>query len=460
MPCDRLVPAPLAPITAIRAALRTGALTVEQLVQTTLDRIAVLNPQLNAFITVLSDAAIARAIELDHMSPRDWGELHGIPIAVKDNIDTANILTTLGSAYFRDRVPATSAAIVQQLEAAGTVLLGKTNLSELAADASGHSVYGDLYNPWNLAHTTGGSSGGMASAIAAGLCVAGIGTDTGGSIRIPASWTGIVGLRPTHGAVSTVGVFPRAPSFDVVGVMARCVADGVALWGAIEPDDSQGNRAGNTLADLSGIRLGLINHYTFRDVDAVVAAALHRVLQLCEQRGAAIVRVDCPIVEAFEPRLYSTIGLYEFYQALAATLQQTPKVAWEQQFGAKVQRDLSTGCEVTITDYNRTQSIRDQQIDEFREIFKTVDVLLTPTMPRIAPLITEPIIQRDRRFVQPFSWLGLPALSLPCGWSGNLPIGLQLIGDRHTESQLWQIAAELEAMLGLSLDRQPQNERG
>ncbi len=430
------------PIVKIGQALRIQSLTIEQLVKASIDRIAEINPILNSFITLLPDGAIIRAKILDRelTAQIDRGKLHGIPIAIKDNIDTAGILTTIGSRHYQDRIPQTNAQIVETLTTAGAILLGKTNLTEFAADISGqNATFGNMPNPWNLQHSAGGSSGGMASAIAAHLCYGGIGTDTGGSIRIPASWTGIVGLRPTHGLVSTVGVFPRAPSFDTVGVMARSVGDVQALWAAISPIEKSSQIRG----DLQGLRLGIVNNYTFRDVDMGVAEAIYLTLNRCQRAGAEIVKVDCPfLTDGFNPRIYSTIGLYEFDRVLGAIYRETP-----QNFGDKVRQDLQLASQITLADYTHAQSIRHQEIDRFRELFNSIDLLLTPTTPRVAPIIAEAVTQRARRFVQPFSWLGLPAISIPCGKSGDLPIGLQLVSDRFSETKLLEASALVETIL-------------
>lgn len=427
-------------IAVIGHALRTGSLTSVELVKVLLDRIAEINPILNSFITVLPGAAILQATRLDTelKSQIDRGKLHGIPIAIKDNIDTAGILTTIGSRHFGDRVPTTDAPIFQSLTTAGAILLGKTNLTEFAADISGRNpTYGNMLNPWNIQHSAGGSSGGMASAIAANLCSGGIGTDTGGSIRVPASWTGIVGLRPTHGLINTLGVFPRAPSFDTVGVMARSVEDVKVLWAEISSGNRESDRTIQRSDDLQDLRLGIINNYTFRDVEPAVAEAIHLALNQFRRAGAEIVTVESPfLTQEFDPRLYSTIGLYEFHQILGAGFGAT-----SEHFGDKVRQDLKLGSQIAIADYTRAQTIRQQQIDRFRELFNSIDLIITPTTPGVAPLITATGNQRDRRFVQPFSWLGLPAISIPCGQSGDLPIGLQLIGDRFSETQLLQVAA-------------------
>jgi aspartyl-tRNA(Asn)/glutamyl-tRNA(Gln) amidotransferase subunit A len=428
-------------IVTIGQALRTQSLSIEQLVKASIDRIAEINPILNSFITLLPDGAMiqAKLLDAELTAQIDRGRLHGIPIAIKDNIDTAGILTTIGSRHYQDRIPQTNAQIVETLTTAGAILLGKTNLTEFAADISGqNATFGNMPNPWNLNHSAGGSSGGMASAIAAYLCYGGIGTDTGGSIRIPASWTGIVGLRPTHGLVSMVGVFPRAPSFDTVGVMARSVGDVQALWAAISPIEESSQICG----DLQGLRVGIVNNYTFRDVDVGVAEAIYIALNRCQQAGAEIVKIDCPfLTDGFDSRLYSTIGLYEFDRVLGAIYREMP-----QNFGEKVRQDLKLASQISPADYAHAQTIRHRQIDRFREIFNSIDLLLTPTTPRVAPIITEAVTQRDRRFVQPFSWLGLPAISIPCGKSGDLPIGLQLVSDRFLETKLLEASALVEGI--------------
>ncbi len=436
------------PIDKVLASrLGVGSLTIEAFVGLKLQHIIKQNSQLNAFITVNAKIALQQAKELDLelRSKQDCGLLYGMPIAFKDNIDTAGILTTIGSRYFRDRVPEEDAAIVQCLKAAGAVIVGKTNLSELAADISGqNATYGNMPNPWNLAHSAGGSSGGLASAIAADLCVAGIGTDTGGSIRIPASWTGVVGLRPTQGSVNAAGVFPRSPSFDTVGLMAKTVGDVALLWEAIAPVRQASSTCSNpsSLQDLRGLRLGVIRDFTFRDVDPGVAQAVHHAIQQAKQWGAEVVTIESPfLAQPFDSRLYSTIGLYEFYQILGELWERSPD-----EFGLKVQRDLQVGRQISIADYTKAKTIRAQQIQQFQEIFKTIDLILTPTTPRTAPLLSESVTQRDRKFVQPFSWLGLPALSVPCGMSQGLPLGLQWVGDRFSETLILQAATLWEAV--------------
>ncbi len=411
--------------------IRSGALTSENLVKHYLERIKNLNPTLNALITVTEQQAMATAAMLDAELTvgKDRGRLHGIPIVIKDNIDTGGIKTTVGAEIFSDRLPKTDATIVQQLQAAGAVILGKTNLTEFAADISGRNqFYGDIRNVWNHDRSPGGSSSGTATAVAAHLCLGGIGTDTGGSIRVPASWSGVVGLRPTHGVVSTHGVFPRSPSFDTVGIMANTVEDVAIFWEAM-------NRDKIDPVSLKGLRLGVVQNYTYRGVDAAVAKAMYAAIERFRELGFEVITIESSFLEHFHPRIYFQIAQYEFYQALQHYTDNL------EVFGVKVQSDLSQGSKISAATYAQAQDIRCQQIAEFEQLFTQVDAILTPTTPTVAPLITAPISELNRRFILPFSFAGVPSISVPCGWSDGLPIGLQIIGNHFAEAVILRIAA-------------------
>jgi len=418
-------------ITEVGQQIRSGVLTSENLVKHYLERIKNLNPTLNAFITVTEQQAMATAAMLDAelTTLKDRGRLHGIPIVIKDNIDTAGIRTTVGAENFSDRVPSTDATIMQQLQAAGAVILGKTNLTEFAADISGRNqFYGDIRNVWNHDCSPGGSSSGTATAVAAHLCLGGIGTDTGGSIRVPASWSGVVGLRPTHGLVSTQGVFPRSPSFDTVGIMANTVEDVAIFWEAMN---------GDTIYPVSanGSRLGVVQNYTYRGVDAAVAKAIYGAISHLRELGFEVVTIESSFLEHFHSAIYFQIAQYEFYQALQQY------AANHEVFGAKVRSDLLQGMNISATTYAQAQDIRRQQIAEFKQLFTQVDAILTPTTPTVAPLMTAPASELNRRFILPFSFAGVPSISVPCGWSDGLPIGLQIIGNHFAEAVILRIAA-------------------
>jgi aspartyl-tRNA(Asn)/glutamyl-tRNA(Gln) amidotransferase subunit A len=443
-----------ATITEAGRLLRNGLLTSEALTKQYLQRIKT-NPKLNAFITITEELALetAAALDAELKSGKDRGLLHGIPIALKDNIDTAGIKTSVGSQLFQNRLPLEDATIVRRLQAAGVVLLGKTNMDEFAATISGRNeFYGDTRNVWHLSHSSGGSSSGTACAVAANLCLGGIGTDTGGSIRVPASWSGIVGLRPTHGLVSLAGVYPRAPSFDVAGPLASCVDDIAILLDVIagyDPRDrysvspqNQGSYADYLKKGVSDLRLGLVRNYSFKGVEPEVANAFQAAINTLSKLGANILKVESPFLSShFNNSTYSNIALYEFNQVLGKQYRAAcdPNI-----FSPTVHSNLEKGMKIPYAAYEKAQRIRRSQIVHIKEIFKQVDALVTPTTPRVAPLLTadEKVYQGTRQFMLPFSFTGVPTISVPCGFSTEgLPIGLQIIGNHFEEALILRIAA-------------------
>ena len=298
-----------ASIAQAAARLRAGELTCVALTEHCLARIGVLQPTLNAFITVTGDPALAAARERDAelASGRDRGPLHGIPIVHKDCYDTAGTLTTVGAEVFRARVPQSDATIVQRLRAAGAVLLGKTQMNEFAAGMSGKNpFFGDAHNPWDTKRAPGGSSSGSACAIAARLCLGASGTDGGGSIRLPAAWTGIVGLRPTFGRVSKAGAYPRSFSFDCAGPLAASVGDAALLLEVMAGHDVRDRQSlpdsvpgyVPTPGDLRGLRLGIVQDFSLRNVDDEVARALRGALGVLTGLGAKLHDVGVPAQDA------------------------------------------------------------------------------------------------------------------------------------------------------------------
>ncbi|MCC5669967.1 amidase [Nostoc sp. CHAB 5784] len=422
--------------------MQSGLLTSTALVKYYLERIQKLNPILNAFITVLEQQSLETAAQLDfeRSNGQERGLLHGIPVVIKDNIDTVGIKTTVGSQLFRDRIPLSDSAIVQKLKAAGAVILGKTNLSEFAADLSGNNLfYGNTCNVWNHNHSSGGSSSGSATAIAANLCLAGIGTDTGGSIRVPASWSGVVGLRPTFGLLSNQGIFPRVPSFDTVGLIANCVEDIAILLDAILfPISTNLKQLYPLPTNISGLKFGIISNYTFRGIEGEIAKAIYNAIFILGQLGAEIVTLDSRFLEEFDEVTYFTIALYEFSQVLQAEYAVNPNV-----FAAKVQSDLSKGVKISRHNYKKAKQKCEKWLPLGQKLLEQVDVVLTPTTPMVAPPINtdSKIYQLNQRFMLPFSFMGLPAISLPCGWSSQgLPIGLQFVSNSYAEALILRVA--------------------
>jgi aspartyl-tRNA(Asn)/glutamyl-tRNA(Gln) amidotransferase subunit A len=436
--------------------LRDGSITAVGLTETCIKLIKTSQPRLNAFITITEEQALKTAEILDRelVVGKERGALHGIPIVHKDIYDTAGVLSTIGSEFFRNRVPKNDATVVRLLEEAGTIFLGKTNMDEFAAGVSGrNSFFGDTHNPWDLERSAGGSSSGTAAAIAAGLCLGGTGTDTGGSIRIPASWCGLVGIRPTYGRVSHVGICNRAKSLDSPGPLGPSVRDVALLLNAMTNHDPQDPTSENFESSLSkrirGLRLGVIKNYTFQNIDREVSRSVNAAIETLSSLGAEILEVTIPVLdESFDYRSLLNIILYEFNLHLGEVYRNTDD---KTQFGERVRANLAEGVNITIEAYEKALADRPQQVTQIKQAFEKVDALLTPTMPTVAPLLSADVstYNRGRQFTLPFNFAGLPSISVPCGLDqSGLPMGLQIIGDHLTEALILRIAHEFEAAAG------------
>ena len=420
------------------------------LVEAHLARIEALEPQLNCFITLTPELARqqARQAEQEVRAGAYRGPLHGIPLALKDLFETAGVRTTAGSSFFAENVPEHDAHVVERLRAAGAVLLGKTNLHEIALGVTNENPhFGATCNPWDLRAIPGGSSGGSAAALAAGLCLGALGTDTGGSIRIPAALCGVVGLKPTRGRVSLRGVIPLSWNLDHAGPMARSVRDAALLLGVLagyDPDDpwSVDRPAEDTLADLEagvqGWRVALAADDYFTD-PAVVD---EQVLQAVRQAAQAFAEMGAQVEEAAFPgarQAARTNGLITPSDGAAfhrERLQANPDG-----FGADVLARLRTGAAYTCTEYSLARQAQAILRHQFGQFFKDYDLLLTPTVPIPAPVRgSADAVERANlltRFTAPFNLSGLPALSVPCGLTREgLPVGLQLVARPWAEARL------------------------
>ncbi|HOK46466.1 MAG TPA: amidase [Bryobacteraceae bacterium] len=447
------------------AALRAKRVSSSELVSASLARIAALDERLNSFITVTGDSARREAERADRelAGGIDRGPLHGIPIALKDVFCTKGVRTTCGSKIFADHVPARDAAVVEKLTAAGAVLIGKTNMHELAYGiTSNNPHWGAVRNPWDLERIPGGSSGGSAAAVAAGMVFAAMGSDTGGSIRIPASYCGCVGLKPTFGRVSRFGVLPLDFTLDHMGPLARSVRDAAAVLNAIagfDPRDESSSRAPvpdfmpPEPASIAGIRIGLPENHYFDAVDEAVGRAVRRAAELAETLGARAVPVRVPDIAAI-----NTVG--RIILLAEATAAMTPYLDDRAKFGPDVLALLDQGRFVTATDYVNAQRLRRLMRQEFDAIWEQADCLFTPTTPIAAPRIGETTVEIDgqtedvrlasTRLVRALNVLGLPAISLPCGFDPRgLPLGLQIVGPAFQEARLLRIAAAIEDALGI-----------
>ena len=428
-------------------ALRFRRLSSVELTKQCLDQIAKLNPALNAFITVTGDSAITRAQKLDRELAQgiDHGPLHGIPIAHKDLMSTKGIRTTSGSKIFADFVPDTDAAVVEKLAEAGAVMVGKAGLHELAYGiTSDNPHFGTIRNPRDPEHSPGGSSGGSAVAVATGMAFVATGTDTGGSIRVPASFCGVAGLKPTYGLIDRRGVQPLGLSLDHVGPIAQTVDDVRITLDAI----SDPLRLKPAPASIAQIRIGLPENFYFDTVAPEIKAAVLSAAHRAEDLGARVIPVQVPDVEAL-----NGAGLVILLAEGAAVYQ------WEHHrrgdFGSDVLARLDQGSLVPAADYINAQRLRKLLLTEFHALFRGIDCLLMPTTPITAPRIGQTEItlagvahdtrMLTTRFVRGFNVIGFPALSIPCGLSSEgLPIGLQLAARPFEEHLLLMLGEALE----------------
>jgi aspartyl-tRNA(Asn)/glutamyl-tRNA(Gln) amidotransferase subunit A len=454
-----------ASIEEIGKLFRKHKLSPVELTKLMLARIERFDPKLNAYITVTPELALAQAkkAEAELCSPRsrkghrDRGPLHGIPIALKDNIHTAGIRTTAGSKILQDFIQLHDAPLVTELLEAGAVLLGKTNMHEFAYGVTSNNPhYGPVHNPWDLARISGGSSGGSAAAVAAGLCYGSIGTDTGGSIRIPAGLCGIVGLKPTIGRVNTDGTIPLSARLDCVGPLARSAQDAALLLDPIlvrAKDEPRLSYACKSSSPKQKFKLGLPGEFFFdiisNDVLRVFQSALHSLSRL----GATIENVSLPLLEETEdagnqiawPEATHFHQQAGWFPARAA------------EYGEDLRTRLEMGTKVSATVYLEALEMRDKFIQQLHLAMADAGLvaLVVPTTPITAPLINEETTRVNEkehptralllRNNRPANLAGVPAISIPCGFtSGGLPVGLQLIGAVTDEYLLLRIAHTFE----------------
>lgn len=421
-----------------------------------LSRIEKLNPLLNAFITVTADSALqqARQAEIEIQRGNWRGPLHGVPVGLKDLLDQTDVPTTAASNVLKGRVATQDAAVVRRLKEAGAVLLGKQNLHEFAYGGSSIiTAYGPVRNPWNLEHITGGSSGGSAASVAAGLGYAAIGSDTAGSVREPASQCGVVGLKPTYGRVSAQGVIPLSLSLDHIGPLTTTVADAAIVLQAIE-DPNAPEIAGlkppvaeKYLQALDGntkdLRVGVPLKFFFDDLDPEVAAALEEALGVLQTMTASSQEISLTVSTD------RTLQSAESYAYHEKWVRESPEL-----YQPETLRRIRTGESVDRADIERASKQLERERWEVKRVFDDVDVLVTPTTPIAAPVIAElqqhPELLRPRELVllrntRPVNVWGLPAISVPCGFTkAGLPIGLQIIGPHWGEAHVLQLAHAYE----------------
>jgi aspartyl-tRNA(Asn)/glutamyl-tRNA(Gln) amidotransferase subunit A len=453
-------------ISEVSELVRAQEVSPVELTESCLARIEELNPKINAFITVTAEQAIQQAREAEtEIRKGMWrGPLHGIPISLKDLIDTAGVRTTAGSQLFKDRVPDENAVVASRLREAGAVLVGKTNLHEFAYGGSSLvSYFGAVRNPWDLERIAGGSSSGAAAAVSTGMCYAGIGTDSAGSVRMPAALCGVVGLKPTYGRVSTRGVLPLAWSYDHVGPITRTARDAALVLQAISGYDDQdpgsvpmadGDFTATLERDTSALRLGVARQFFFEGLDPQIDQAMERSLSVLNKLTGVCVEVRVPADTDY------TVHTCEAYVYHSKFLEDSSSL-----YQPDTLRRVRSGEKTNVADYIQKR----RELERFRHaaatIYREVDVIVTPSTPILPPRIAE--LEKDPkelrrketlllRNARPFNILGVPAISLPCGFSDEgLPIGLQLSGRPGEEALLLAVAHQFERAVNCSRIAKP-----
>jgi len=440
--------------------LRAGRVSAVELATEALARIDRGNARLNAFITVTAEQAMHQARQADSelAAGHDRGPLHGIPVAVKDLFATRGVRTTAGSKVYENWVPTMDAAVVEKLRSAGAVMLGKLNMHELAYGiTSANPHFGAVRNPWNAEHIPGGSSGGSGAAVAARMVYAAMGSDTGGSIRIPASFCGTAGLKPTYGRVSRYGALPLGYSLDHMGPLTRTVRDAALVLNSIAGYDRRdGTSSRRPVVDfvpedgcgIRGVRIGVPRNFFFERLDADVESSVRAAIASAESLGAVVKPVTVPDMEALN--VVARIVLLAEASAVMEPFRER-----RGEFGPDVLALLDQGRLLPATDYVNAQRLRRGMRREFNRLWSEVDCLFTPATPNTAPRIGDTTVRlggRDEdvrlaatRLVRGINALGLPALSLPCGLGGSrLPIGLQIVGPAFEETLILRVGAALE----------------
>lgn len=432
---------------------RRSDVSAVEMTEAFLDRIGRVNPDLKALITVTAELAIQDALRVDHA--RRTGQraaLDGLPVVVKDNIDVAGVPTTSGSRLFEHHGASADAETVRRLRKAGAIVLGKSNMHELAYGATCiNPFYGTVRNPWDLERIPGGSSGGSAAALAADLCIAALGTDTGGSVRLPAALVGVSGLRPTFGCVSNSGVYPVSWSLDTVGPMARAVEDVAKMFAVTSGYDAGDPRARTGNADqqkhacreIDQLRIGVPSSFFFENLDGEVERVTRSALDVFRGLGARLVEISIPGVEAANADCTTII------RSDALALNREHCSASPERFGDDVLMRLRRGEAYSAVDL--AWAIQRMHVFQryMREVFEQVDVIVTPTVALLAPRIEEAeALNAAGRLISltyPWSFAHLPAISIPCGISRNgLPVGLQLAAAECGEAQLFSTAARFQ----------------
>ena len=433
-------------------ALRGQTLSARELVDACFRQIERLNPELNAFITVMDPEEAIKA-QLPESSASSSNSLRGIPLAIKDLFDVAGIRTTIGSKFFADNVATQDAFVIEKLKQAGAIFMGKTNTHEIALGITGNNPhYGAARNPWDTTRIPGGSSSGSAIAVATGMALGALGSDTGGSIRIPASLCGVVGFKPTFGRVSLRGVFPLSWNLDHVGPLVKSVKDAalmlqiMAVYDPLDPASVKmltGDYLGHLEDDVKGRKIALGVGDFVETADPEILKAVRETAKVFESIGCKVQEVDVSWLK--EAALANKL----MTQSDGAAVHRDRLKEHPELFGDDIRRRLEDGANTPLADYILARRTQTEVRKKFEQFFESYDFLITPTTPIAAPTIEghDAVEQAGRltRFTAPFNLAGLPALSLPCGFTKEgLPIGLQIVSRAWGEFKVLNIAHAFE----------------
>jgi aspartyl-tRNA(Asn)/glutamyl-tRNA(Gln) amidotransferase subunit A len=448
----------------LSSSIKKGELSPVQVTERLLDRIERLNPILNCYITVLKDTAIGEAERAEREIKEGGyrGTLHGIPIAMKDLIYIKGVRCTAGSKILRDNVAQYDAAVVRRLRSAGAVLIGTTNLHEFASGVTSvNPFFGPARNPWDVQRITGGSSGGSAAAVAAGLAPGALGTDTGGSVRIPAALCGVVGLKPTYGRISRAGVIPLATSLDTVGTLTSSAWDAALLLRLLAGRDAndltaEGVAVPDYVSELEepevGLKIGVPRRYFFDIIDPGVESEFSKFQERLRQIGAEVSDFELEDIDRAGAS-WEVILRAEEFAFHEPWFDTTP-----QDYGDDVRRAIERGKQISAPQYIGALKSRLSITESFLGSMQDLDIVAVPTIPTVAPRIGEKTIniREDsvdvpstlRRLTFPFNLVGFPVLSIPAGLSRGLPVGAQVIGRPFEEARLLRLAHKYESTFG------------
>jgi aspartyl-tRNA(Asn)/glutamyl-tRNA(Gln) amidotransferase subunit A len=448
-------------LTSVAQAIAQKRLSSREATQSCLDRITPWQPRLNAFMAIEAEAALAAADAADAALAKGnvRGALHGVPLAHKDMYYDAGRVVSCGSKIRRDFVATTTSTALQRLKDAGTIRLGSLQMAEFAYGPTGHnSHYGPVHNPWGLDHITGGSSSGSGAAVAARLSFAALGSDTGGSIRMPAHFCGVTGLKTTVGRISRAGAMPLSQSLDTVGPLARSAEDCALLLGLMageDPDDPTAvagplpDYLAATRAPMQGVRIGMPSSFYVDDLDSDVARILDETIATLKQEGATIVAVDLPDQRQLTAACQLVLAVE------AAAFHKRWMIERPGDYGPQVLMRLQNGLAIPAVSYLEAMRWRGPALSAHLAAVAGVDAVIAPVAPVAAPTIAESdvgnspdaeaVILRLTRFTRPINYLGLPSLAIPTGFtSRGLPVGMQLIGRSFDEAMLLRIGAAFQ----------------